>query len=67
MKTEIKIEGLSCGHCVNAVSTILKNIEGVLKYEVSLPNLAVVEFDENKVSLEKIKQEINDSEIYKAI
>ncbi len=67
MKTEIKIEGLSCGHCVNAVSTILKNTEGVEKYEVSLPNLAVVEFDENKVSLEKIKQEINDSEIYKAI
>lgn len=67
MKTEIKIEGLSCGHCVNAVSTILNNTEGVEKYEVSLPNLAVVEFDENKVSLEKIKQEINDSEIYKAI
>ncbi|MGE0562297.1 MAG: cation transporter [Flavobacteriales bacterium] len=67
MKTEIKIEGLSCGHCVNAVSTILKNIEGIDNYEVMFPNIAVVEFDENKVSLEKIKQEINDSEIYKAI
>ncbi|MCB0381100.1 MAG: heavy-metal-associated domain-containing protein [Flavobacteriales bacterium] len=67
MKTEIKIEGLSCGHCVNAVSTILKNIEGVEHYQVSLPDVALIEFNENKVSLEKIKQEINDSEIYKAI
>ena len=67
MKTEIKVEGLSCGHCVNAVSNILKNTEGVVNYQVSLPGLAVVEFNENKVSLEKIKQKINESEIYKAL
>ena len=67
MKTEIKVEGLSCGHCVNAVSNILKNTEGVENYQVSLPGLAVVEFNENKVSLEKIKQKINESEIYKAL
>lgn len=66
MKATLKIEGLSCGHCVNAVSTILKDTKGVLSYQVSLPNNAEIEFDENLVSLEQIKKEINDSEIYKA-
>ena len=67
MKATLKIEGLSCGHCVNAVSTILKETKGVLNYQVSLPNNAEIEFDENLISLEAIKKEINDSEIYKAI
>jgi copper chaperone len=66
MKATLKIEGLSCGHCVNAVSTILKETKGVLNYQVSLPNNAEIEFDENLISLEAIKKEINDSEIYKA-
>jgi copper chaperone len=67
MKAELKIEGLSCGHCVNAVSTILVDLKGVQNYTVNLPSQAIVEFDEKVISLEKIKQAINDSEIYKAI
>ncbi len=67
MKSEIKIEGLSCGHCVNAVSTILAALNGVQNYSVNLPNQAIIEFDEKVISLEKIKQAINDSEIYKTI
>lgn len=67
VKTDFKIEGLSCGHCVNAVSNILKEIKGVNNFSVNLPNQATVEFDESSVTIEKIKQEINDSEIYKAI
>lgn len=67
MKSEIKIEGLSCGHCVNAVSTILAALNGVQNYSVNLPHQAIIEFDEKVISLEKIKQAINDSEIYKAI
>lgn len=67
MKVSLKIEGLSCGHCVNAVSTILASLKGVQNYTVNLPSQAIVEFDEKVISLEKIKQTINDSEIYKAI
>lgn len=67
MQTELKIEGLSCGHCVNAVSTILAALKGVQNYSVNLPNQAIIEFDEKVISLEKIKQAINDSEIYKTI
>ena len=67
METNLKIEGLSCGHCVNAVDTILKELNGVNNATVSLPDNADISFDENKVSLEEIKQAINDSEIYKAL
>lgn len=66
MTTELKIEGLSCSHCVNAVTTILKELDGVTKAEVSLPDTAKVDFDENRISLEEIKTAVNESEIYKA-
>lgn len=66
MQTELKIEGLSCGHCVNAVSNILKDLKGVTSYKVNLPNQAIIEFDEKMISIENIKQAINHSEIYKA-
>lgn len=67
MESNLKIEGLSCGHCVNAVGNILKEIDGVTNSTVSLPDNAVVSFDESKVSLEEIKQAINNSEIYKIV
>ncbi len=66
MKTTLQIEGMSCGHCVNAVSNILKEVDGVEYVNVSLPDNAEVEFNENKISVEALKQIINDSEIYKA-
>lgn len=67
METNLKIEGLSCGHCVNAVDTILKGLKGVTNATVSLPDSAVVLFDENIISLTEIKKAINDSEIYKTV
>ena len=67
MKVELKIEGLSCAHCVNAVDSILRNNKGVQKVEVSLPDKAQVMFDENEITLEELKQAINESEIYKTI
>ncbi|MCB9334603.1 MAG: heavy-metal-associated domain-containing protein [Flavobacteriales bacterium] len=66
MKTTLQIEGMSCGHCVNAVSNILKEVDGVEYVNVSLPDNAEVEFNESKISVEALKQIINDSEIYKA-
>lgn len=36
MKTELKIEGMSCDHCVSAVASILKEVAGVEKVIVSL-------------------------------
>lgn len=67
MISELKIEGLSCSHCVNTVTTILKELDGVKTAEVNLPNSAKVDFDENRISLDAIKTAINESEIYKAL
>jgi len=33
---ELKIEGMSCMHCVNTVKKALSEIDGVLEVEVSL-------------------------------
>jgi|TARA_R110000782_G_scaffold259894_1_gene350730 copper chaperone len=67
MNAELKIEGLSCGHCVKAVENILGDLKGVKQYLVSLPDKATIEFDENTIKIEQIKQSINDSEIYKVL
>ena len=36
---KIKINGLSCEHCVNAVTEALQDVPGVTKVEVSLKKL----------------------------
>jgi len=67
MNVALKIEGLSCRHCVKAVENIHGDIEGVKQDKVNLPDKATVEFDENTINIEQIKQSINDAEIYKAL
>lgn len=56
MRTEtVKIAGMSCQHCQTAVDHALKQLSGVVKVEVNLPDAyARVEFDESKVSLKDI-------------
>lgn len=56
MRTEtIKIAGMSCQHCENAVNNALKNLSGVSKVEVNLPDAyARVEFDERSISLKDL-------------
>lgn len=34
--TELKIEGMSCGHCVKAVKEALEGVAGVVSAEVDL-------------------------------
>jgi copper chaperone len=36
MKTEIRIGGMSCQHCVKAVDQALRGLEGVERVEVSV-------------------------------
>jgi copper chaperone len=58
----IKVEGMSCGHCVMRVKKAIEGVQGVKKVDVSLENKqAVVEFDEGKTDVEKIKAAIKDS------
>ena len=61
----LKIEGMTCGHCVSSVERLLSNVDGVESYVISLPDKAKISFDQTKVSVADLKKIINDSEIYK--
>ena len=58
----IKVEGMSCGHCVMRVKKAIEGVQGVKKVDVSLESKqAVVEFDEGKTDMEKIKAAVRDT------
>ncbi len=42
MKTELKIEGMSCGHCVASVKKALESVSGVSAADVRLSEGAAV-------------------------
>ena len=60
-KTVLNVEGMSCSHCVNAVTKAVTALEGVSGVNVDLEGkTATVEYDADKVSLESIKEAIED-------
>ncbi len=57
----IKVEGMSCSHCENAIKKAVGTMDGVDKVSVSLEAKSVaVDFDSSVVSLDNIKQAIED-------
>lgn len=59
---EFTVEGMVCDSCKAKAEKALKNTEGVHSATVDLENgVAKVEYDDQKVSTEKIKKVINDS------
>lgn len=60
MKKEvIRVEGMSCQHCVSAIKGALDKID--VQADVDLQGKKVtVEFDENRVQLNQIKSAIED-------
>jgi len=63
MKNEtIKISGMSCSHCQAAVERALKELPGMRKVYVSLDEgQAVLTYEENELSMEAIKNAIEDA------
>ena len=58
---KLRVEGMSCSHCENAVKKAVGALQGVNSVEVSLSEKTVaVEFDAAKVSLDEIKEAIDD-------
>ena len=58
----IKVEGMSCGHCVMRVKKAIEAVEGVRKVDVDLPHKqAVVEYEEGKANLEKVKAAVREA------
>lgn len=53
--TTLKIQGMTCNHCVMRVAKALKGTAGVQDAQVDLQKgQAVVTYDEAKVSLDKL-------------
>lgn len=58
----LNVEGMSCMHCVNAVKNSVGSLPGISKVDVDLAGKKVaVEFDADKVNIEKIKDKIVDA------
>jgi copper chaperone len=58
-RATIEIGGMSCGHCVGAVSRVLQGLEGVNVDEVKIGS-ATVEYDPQAVTPERIEQAIGE-------
>jgi copper chaperone len=66
-QTTINVEGMSCGHCSNAVKNLIEEVKGVETVNVNLgTNEANVSFDANETDTKAIIENINSSDIYKA-
>jgi copper chaperone len=58
-RIKLKIDGMSCGHCVSAVDKALKGVDGVQVEQVAIGS-ATVAYDPATTSAEKIAQAIED-------
>lgn len=60
MKEVLKVEGMSCGHCVSSIEKSVGSLSGVSAVKVDLATKEVsVEF-ENGETLQQIKETIED-------
>lgn len=58
---DIAVRGMSCKHCVKAVTDAVKALDGVKKVKVSLENnSATVEYDDQKTGADAIKAAIRE-------
>ena len=61
-KIVLGIEGMHCEGCVKRLTNVLSELDGVSNVKVSLENKnAEVEYDEDKLELDDIKQGVSDA------
>lgn len=59
-RVTIAIEGMSCGHCVKAVSSALEKLDGVKIEEVSIGSATVV-YDPEITPMERIAHAVREA------
>jgi copper chaperone len=58
----LRVEGMSCGHCVKSVTNAVQGLQGVKKAAVDLKGAtATVQYDPAKVALSAIQAAITDA------
>jgi len=57
----LKVKGMTCGHCVRAVSDALGGLDGVESADVDLDRgRAVVRYDEERVDTARMVEAVSD-------
>ena len=59
-RTTLKIEGMTCGHCVASVRQTLQELDGVTVESVAVGS-ATVEYDPALASVEQIAEAVGDA------
>lgn len=60
-KETLSVKGMSCGHCVSSVEGSVGELKGIKLVKVNLDaGLVDVEFDPSLVSLDQIKETIDE-------
>lgn len=55
----LKVEGMSCGHCVNSIEGAMKTLGASAKVDLASGSVAI-NYEENKLTLETIKEAIEE-------
>jgi copper chaperone len=59
--TTLKVKGMSCSHCVNAIESALKELNSVETVNVDLNgNQVTLSYDQEVVQIEKVKEVIEE-------
>ncbi len=59
MTVTLKVQGMSCDHCVMHVTRALEELDGVSEANVSLDKgVAVVEYDDGKTDVAAMKEAV---------
>jgi len=60
-KHTLIVEGMSCGHCVNAVQDAVRSLPGIISANVDLATKTLmVELDTSKTTLAQIKETVDE-------
>lgn len=62
IKTTLKVQGMTCNHCVMRVAKALKTVPGVQDAQVDLQKAeAIVTYDETKTGAEKLSEAVQEA------
>ena len=60
-KYTITVEGMSCGHCENAIEKAVVSLPGVVSAQADLvTKTLIIEVDTSKTTLAQIKEAVNE-------
>lgn len=59
--TTYQITGMTCGHCVNAVSTELSALPGVREVQVDLDSGTATVTSEDAISLDQVRTAVDEA------